>query len=587
MIPGPATLPDLLDRLQVVALPMRVRFRGITTREVALIEGPSGWGEFGAFLEYQPPEAAAWLASAIDAAYGQPPPVRRGRIPINATVPAVPPAQVPELLARFPGARTAKVKVAEPGQTLASDVERVNAVRALVPTVRVDANGGWSVDQAAQAAVALTADGPLEYLEQPCATVGELAELRRRIEVPIAADEAIRKAEDPLAVVRAGAADVAVLKVAPLGGVWALLDIAAQIDIPVVISSALDSAVGIAAGLSAAAALPQLQHACGLGTGGLFVEDVAEPPSRSTARWPRSGWRRTRPGCGRWAPRRIGGSGGSTGSRPATRCCTVDRVINLAYDDKGTGEPVLFIAGRGGAGRTWQPHQVPAFLAAGYRCITFDNRGIGATENAEGFTTQTMVNDTAALIESLGIGPVRIVAVSMGSFIAQELMVVRPELVNSAVLMATRGRLDRARKFFHDAEAELYDSGARMPSTYDVKDRLLENFSRKTLNDDAAVGDWLAMFSMWPIKQTPGLRCQLDAAPLTNRLPAYRNIAAPVLVIGFSDDIVTPPYLGREVADSLPNGRYLQIPDAGHLGFFERPEAVNTAALKFFAGTRG
>ncbi|RFZ66138.1 o-succinylbenzoate synthase [Mycobacterium marinum] len=277
MIPGPATLPDLLDRLHVVALPMRVRFRGITTREVALIEGPSGWGEFGAFLEYQPPEAAAWLASAIDAAYGQPPPVRRGRIPINATVPAVPPAQVPELLARFPGARTAKVKVAEPGQTLASDVERVNAVRALVPTVRVDANGGWSVDQAAQAAVALTADGPLEYLEQPCATVGELAELRRRIEVPIAADEAIRKAEDPLAVVRAGAADVAVLKVAPLGGVWALLDIAAQIDIPVVISSALDSAVGIAAGLSAAAALPQLQHACGLGTGGLFVEDVAEP----------------------------------------------------------------------------------------------------------------------------------------------------------------------------------------------------------------------------------------------------------------------------------------------------------------------
>ncbi|BEH75212.1 MULTISPECIES: o-succinylbenzoate synthase [Mycobacterium] len=277
MIPGPATLPDLLDRLQVVALPMRVRFRGITTREVALIEGPSGWGEFGAFLEYQPPEAAAWLASAIDAAYGQPPPVRRGRIPINATVPAVPPAQVPELLARFPGARTAKVKVAEPGQTLASDVERVNAVRALVPTVRVDANGGWSVDQAAQAAVALTADGPLEYLEQPCATVGELAELRRRIEVPIAADEAIRKAEDPLAVVRAGAADVAVLKVAPLGGVWALLDIAAQIGIPVVISSALDSAVGIAAGLSAAAALPQLQHACGLGTGGLFVEDVAEP----------------------------------------------------------------------------------------------------------------------------------------------------------------------------------------------------------------------------------------------------------------------------------------------------------------------
>jgi pimeloyl-ACP methyl ester carboxylesterase len=260
-------------------------------------------------------------------------------------------------------------------------------------------------------------------------------------------------------------------------------------------------------------------------------------------------------------------------------------VINLAYDDKGTGEPVVFIAGRGGAGRTWQPHQVPAFLAAGYRCITFDNRGIGATENAQGFTTQTMVADTAALIESLNAAPARIVAVSMGSFIAQELMVVRPDLVSSAVLMATRGRLDRARQFFNDAEAELYESGTRLPPNYDAKARLLENFSRKTLNDDAAIGDWIAMFSMWPIKQTPGLRCQLDAAPLTNRLPAYRNIAAPVLVIGFSDDIVTPPYLGREVADALPNGRYLQIPDAGHLGFFERPEAVNAAMLKFFAAT--
>jgi pimeloyl-ACP methyl ester carboxylesterase len=258
-------------------------------------------------------------------------------------------------------------------------------------------------------------------------------------------------------------------------------------------------------------------------------------------------------------------------------------VINLAYDDKGTGEPVVFIAGRGGAGRTWQPHQVPAFLAAGYRCITFDNRGIGATENAQGFTTQTMVADTAALIESLNAAPARIVAVSMGSFIAQELMVVRPDLVNSAVLMATRGRLDRARQFFNDAEAELYETGTQLPPNYDAKARLLENFSRKTLNDDSAIADWIAMFSMWPIKQTPGLRCQLDAAPLTNRLPAYRNIAAPVLVVGFSDDIVTPPYLGREVADALPNGRYLQIPDAGHLGFFERPEAVNAAMLKFFA----
>lgn len=270
-------LDDLVDRLHVVALPMRVRFRGITVRELALIEGPAGWGEFGPFLEYAPPEAATWLASAIEAAYSAPPAVRRDRVPINATVPAVSAAQVPEVLARFPGARTAKVKVAEAGQTLAEDVERVNAVRAAMPTVRVDANGGWTVEEAVAAAAALTADGPLEYLEQPCRTVPELAELRLRITVPIAADESIRKADDPLHVVRAGAADIAVVKVAPLGGVRPLLDIAAQIDIPIVVSSALDSAVGISRGLYAAAALPRLEHACGLGTGGLFVEDVTEP----------------------------------------------------------------------------------------------------------------------------------------------------------------------------------------------------------------------------------------------------------------------------------------------------------------------
>lgn len=267
-------LADLLDRVHVVALPMRVRFRGITVREVALIDGPAGWGEFGAFLEYGPPEAAHWLASAIEAAYEMPPPLRRDRIPINATIPAVRPEQVPELLSRFPGATTAKVKVAERGQTLDDDVARVAAVRALVPTVRVDANGGWSVDEAVAAAAAL---GPLEYIEQPCKTVDELAEVRRRIDVPVAADESIRKADDPLRVVRAGAADVAVLKVAPLGGTTALLKVAGQVDVPVVISSALDSAVGIATGLRAAAALPVLEHACGLATGRLFEEDVAEP----------------------------------------------------------------------------------------------------------------------------------------------------------------------------------------------------------------------------------------------------------------------------------------------------------------------
>ncbi len=252
---------------------MRVRFRGITEREVALIDGPAGWGEFGAFLEYEPPEAAFWLAAAIEAAYGVSPTPRRDRIPINATVPAVPATQVPEVLARFPGARTAKVKVAEPGQRLADDVARVQAVRALVPVVRVDANGGWTLEQAVRAAAAL---GPLEYLEQPCATVEELAQLRGLVDIPVAADESIRKASDPFRVARLHAADIAVVKVAPLGGVGRLLDIAAAIGIPLVVSSALDSAVGMSRGLLAAACLPELPHACGLGTGGLFVEDVAE-----------------------------------------------------------------------------------------------------------------------------------------------------------------------------------------------------------------------------------------------------------------------------------------------------------------------
>lgn len=262
---------------------------------------------------------------------------------------------------------------------------------------------------------------------------------------------------------------------------------------------------------------------------------------------------------------------------------TFTRVFNLAYDDRGAGEPVVFIAGRGGAGRSWHLHQVQAFMSARYRAVTFDNRGVGATEHAGGFTTETMIADTAALIERLDAGPVRIVGASMGAFIAQELMVARPELVSSAVLMATRGRHDRAREFFHTAEAAMIDSGVALPAEYDAKIRLVESFSPKTLNDDTAVADWVAMFTMWPSKPTPGLRCQLDIAPQASRLAAYRSITHPVLVMGFADDLVLPPHLSREVADALPNGRYLHVPDTGHLGFVERPQAVNTAALEFLA----
>ena len=276
-------IPSADDRLAtavVVALPMRVRFRGITVREALLFRGPAGWGEFSPFVEYDDEEAAHWLAAGIEAAWLGPPPTVRGAVEVNATVPAVPASEVPAILARFPGARTAKVKVAEKGQALRDDVERVEAARALVEKVRVDANGGWSVDEAVTAIAAL---GQLEYVEQPCASVEELAAVRRRVSTPIAADESIRKAEDPLRVAAADAADIAVVKVAPLGGMRRVLELAEQIRLPIVVSSALDTAVGISAGIATAAALPTLDHACGLGTGALFVDDVTTDPPRQTS----------------------------------------------------------------------------------------------------------------------------------------------------------------------------------------------------------------------------------------------------------------------------------------------------------------
>jgi len=259
-------------------------------------------------------------------------------------------------------------------------------------------------------------------------------------------------------------------------------------------------------------------------------------------------------------------------------------VTGLAYSDSGSGDPVLFIAGTGGAGRTWHIHQVPAFLKAGYRCITFDNRGIGDTENADGFSTPQMVADTVELIEKAVGGPTRLVAMSMGAYIAQELMLSRPELVTQAVLMGTRGRLDGTRKAFRAAELALAESGVELPPAYAAKVRVLENFSPKTINDERAIGDWLEMFTVFPLKRTPGWRAQLTVVPTENRLPAYRAIPTETLVIGFADDVITPPALGREVGEALPRGRYVQIANAGHLGFLERPETVNTTALDFFAG---
>ena len=267
--------------MKVWSIPMRTRFRGIDVREGVLIPGPGGWGEWSPFLEYDSREVEPWLRCAEEAAAGDWPDPVRDRIPVNVTIPAGGPDRAPPIVSRG-GCRTAQVKVAEPGQTLGDDLARVEAVRdALGPDgkVRVDVNGHWQVDEAVGAIRSLErAAGGLEYVEQPCRTVEELAAVRRAVDVPIAADESIRRADDPYRVRDLEAADVAVLKVQPLGGVRACLRIAEDIGLPVVVSSALETSVGIAAGLALAAALPDLPHACGLATVQLLGDDVVTEP---------------------------------------------------------------------------------------------------------------------------------------------------------------------------------------------------------------------------------------------------------------------------------------------------------------------
>lgn len=271
-------------RLRPFDLPMTTRFRGITRRRGVLIHGDAGWGEWSPFADYGPAEIGAWWRAAAEAAeQGWPAPVR-SRVAVNATIPAVGPDDA-HARAAASGCRTAKIKVAEPGQTFADDLARVEAVRdALGPVgrVRVDANGAWTVDEAYERLLRLDRFG-LEYAEQPCGSVEELRELRLRLarrgsDVRIAADESIRRSGDPLRVAEREAADVVVLKVQPLGGVRACLDLANSLGLPVVVSSALETSVGIRAGLALAAALPELPFDCGLNTVGLLAADVAVSP---------------------------------------------------------------------------------------------------------------------------------------------------------------------------------------------------------------------------------------------------------------------------------------------------------------------
>lgn len=276
-------LADLLATARVVDLPLRRRFRGLVRREALLLEGPAGWAEFSPFVEYGDREASRWLAAALDYGWNEPPAPTRTRIPVNATVPAVPAADVADVLALYPGCRTAKIKVAEAGQTLADDVARVAAVRdALGPEgrIRVDANAAWNVDEAERAVHAF-AEFDLEYVEQPCASLDELTELGRRIRylaIPIALDEAVRKSDDPGAAARAGAGAVLIVKAAPLGGIRPALELVSSTGLPGVVSSALETSVGLAMGAHLAAALPELDYDCGLGTGSLLAEDITDNP---------------------------------------------------------------------------------------------------------------------------------------------------------------------------------------------------------------------------------------------------------------------------------------------------------------------
>jgi O-succinylbenzoate synthase len=265
----------LLASLRVVALPMKTSFRGITVREVALIQGEYGWGEFSPFLEYDDAESAPWLACAIEAATQPKPQLFRTHVSVNGTIPALNgKEELERVVNSFPGVTTFKVKV---GSNADEDIARIKTLRALRPNAkfRVDANGLLSVEHAVSLLQSL---GEIEYIEQPCATIEELRELKKRVDVKIVGDEVLRKAQDPFAIDLAGAVDFVMLKVQPLGGIKRAHQLAVHHNLPVVVSSALESAVGINYGLTLAASFADMNFDCGLGTGALLAKDVAELP---------------------------------------------------------------------------------------------------------------------------------------------------------------------------------------------------------------------------------------------------------------------------------------------------------------------
>ncbi|MEV6424324.1 alpha/beta hydrolase [Streptomyces sp. NPDC051662] len=256
--------------------------------------------------------------------------------------------------------------------------------------------------------------------------------------------------------------------------------------------------------------------------------------------------------------------------------------IRLNYEDSGSGEPVVLIMGSGSGGRAWHLHQVPALTAAGYRVITFDNRGIPPTDVCvDGFTVQDMVADVIALIDTLSLGPVRIVGTSMGAYVAQELALARPELVRQAVLMASRARSDALRSALARAERELHETGVPLPPLYRAVVQAMQSLAPRTLDDEQSIVDWLDVMEMSP-QHEAGRGAQLALEPMPDRRGAYSGIRVSCHVISFADDLITPPRAGEELAATIPGAGFEVIPDAGHWGYLENAESVNKSILGFF-----
>ncbi|WP_204012892.1 alpha/beta fold hydrolase [Virgisporangium aurantiacum] len=256
--------------------------------------------------------------------------------------------------------------------------------------------------------------------------------------------------------------------------------------------------------------------------------------------------------------------------------------VHLEYEVRGDGEPVLLIMGTGARARVWQVFQVPALVAAGYRVVTFDNRGTPPSATPAGpYTVEQLVGDTIGLIEFLDLAPCRIAAVSLGAVVAQELGVARPDLVRGLALMGTRGRNDAARTALNEAERLLTEAGVELPNDYAAVVRAFQMLSPQTLNDDRQASLWIDTFRRFPAEQSSAA-AYLPLEDLTDRLDVLRKIRVPTLVLSFADDLITPPALGREVADVIAGSEYVEIAGCGHLGYLERPEAVNGTLIGFF-----